>query len=488
MKQHLLLFLFLIARLAGAQDVQSLDVLLLDARYDEVLKLSDTMLEKTSDPGMMASLKNKKAEALIRLGQLDQAATILQEAEEKAAESGSLFQSALTQSNYGLLHLNLGRNDLALDALHSARDYFEQSGKAESLEAAQALAHLGNLYRATGKYTQAEEQLNRALSIRLKLLKPNSEYVAASYNDLGLIFGMTNPDKALDYYEKALAIYKALHPGDHPKIAIANTNVGFIYASLELYGDAVNNFESALRIWEKVYHQPHASKAFVLFNLGQTYMKMQDHKAARGYYDRALAMYGESYGKKHPDIARVLNAIGDLDVAERKYDTALGTYQQALSANVSRFNETALAVNPASKDFYDGNVLLFTLVSKAEALESRYVNKTLKFQDLTLALQTLQVCDTLIDKLRQQITNESDKITLGNIASEVYANGVRIAYETAQVALRRKEYLSLSFYFAEKSKSAVLLDAISDANAKSFAGIPNDLLEEENNLKSAIAH
>ncbi|HEY6437907.1 MAG TPA: CHAT domain-containing protein, partial [Ignavibacteriaceae bacterium] len=45
----------------------------------------------------------------------------------------------------------------------------------------------------------------------------------------------------------------------------------------------------------------------------------------------------------------------------------------------------------------------------------------------------------------------------------------------------------MSFYFAEKSKSAVLLEAISDTNAKSFANIPDELLEEEKNLKAAVA-
>jgi CHAT domain-containing protein len=77
---------------------------------------------------------------------------------------------------------------------------------------------------------------------------------------------------------------------------------------------------------------------------------------------------------------------------------------------------------------------------------------------------------------------------LGAIANEVYGDGVRIAYQLSDVALtNRKVYRELSFYFAEKSKSAVLLEAISDTNAKSFANIPNEVLEEEKNLKASIA-
>lgn len=483
----LVTFLLLSVSFAQAQAVQQLDKLLIEAKYQEAIEGSETALSKGPSTIIAIALKNIKAEALIRLGKFDAAATILDEAKKQSATDNLAIQQGITQTNYGLLYMIQGRNDRALEALEEALTIFEKNGKSESLEAAQALSHLGNLYRAAGKFSQAEEQLNRALAIRQKFLKEDNELMAAAYNDLGLVFSMTNPDKALDYYENALAIYKRLHDKDHPKIATATTNVGFIYRSLELYGDAVNNFEAALKIWEKVYPQPHASKAFVLFNLGVTYNQMGDPKAARGFYERALKMYEDSYGKKHPEIARVLNAIGDLDLASEKFDASLNLYQQSLQANISDFNSNDPKQNPQLKNYYDGNVLLNTMLSKAQAFEARHYGKTLKFEDLTLAIQILQQCDTLIDKLRQQITNESDKISLGAIAAEVYANGVRISYEASQVALKKKIYLEHAFYFAEKSKSAVLLEAISDANAKSFAGIPQNLLEEEKSLKSAIA-
>ena len=274
---------------------------------------------------------------------------------------------------------------------------------------------------------------------------------------------------------------------NHPKTAIANTNIGLVYRTLELYGDAVNNFESALATWEKIYPQPHPTKAFVLFNLGQTYLKIGNEKSAEGYYERALKMYQESYGKKHPGVATVLNAIGSLKVSSGDYDGALASFQQALISNVRDFNKSKVAVNPALKDYYSGNTLLFSLLHKAEALEARYFGKTLKFDQLALAVKTLHVCDTLIDDLRQQITNEGDKILLGTTATDVYSAGVRIAFEAGQVAAKKKRWNELAFYFAEKSKSAVLLEAISDSNAKSFSGIPNEQLEEEKKLKAEIA-
>lgn len=482
--KHAILFLFGCLLLTSASG-QSIDQLMNDARYTEAINKIEIRLKQNQKQDSVFYLENQKTEALIRLGKLDEAEVILKRYQQSAVLS--THQQGINATTYGLLYLIRGRNDLSEETLKAALQKFEQAQTSESPEAAQAVTHLGNLYRTRGQYALAEEQLRMAMNLREKKLPANHELMAASYNDLGLIYLQTDADKALDYYEKALSIYEKQHGKQHPKVAIANTNIGFVYQKLELYGDAINYFESSLAIWEKLYIGAHPSKAFVLFSLGNTYKNMNDGKAATGYYERALKMYTESYGLYHPERARVLNALGTLDISENKYNDALKHYQEALQANVSGFTESNFERNPSSGNFYDGYVLLYSLLYKAEALEARHYGKTLKFQDLKLSLETLQVCDTLIDKLRQQTSNESDKLSLGTIASEVYTDGVRIAFGSAQVAFNKKPYEALAFYFAEKSKSAVLLEAISDANAKSFAGIPSEMLEEEKNLKAAIA-
>ncbi|HRG79622.1 MAG TPA: tetratricopeptide repeat protein, partial [Cyclobacteriaceae bacterium] len=480
--------LFVITGSAFGQNrshVKLLDSLLFDSRYEEVIKLVDQTRASDADTEILQL--NKKVEALIHLGKFEEAETLLKELPIKIQtikSPGMLAQ--ITQTNLGYLYLNQGRNDLAIETLTSAATSLQQGGN--SLETAQALTYLGTAFLNTGKYVQAEEQQLMALSLRKDNLPEIHELIAASYNDLGLVYSLIDLDKALDNYEKATMIYEKLHGKEHPKFAIANTNLGVVYLSLELYGDAVNYFETALKIWEKNYPQPHPSKAFVLRYLGETYSKMGNVTAALEYYKKSLSMYQESEGNKHPDVAYMYTLLGNVHKSQDKFDEALRDYQLSLIANVNDFNSENERVNPSSKNFYNGNTLLYSLMSKAQALEARYLRKTLKVSDLTLGLATLQVCDTLIDKLRQQTTNEADKISLGSIANEIYADGVRIAALLAEVSFKdRATFREQSFYFAEKSKSAVLQEAISDANAKSFANIPAELLEEEKGLKSAMA-
>lgn len=479
-------FLLVIASIPGKAQhaANKVDALLLQAEYDRVIEYIDQ--QAVGDAAGDFFYGNKKAEALIHLGKFEAAGTLLNRLKKNEEQYSPLERSVLL-TNFGFLYLNQGRYDLALESLQHALQLLTQHQLENTLEAAQAMNFLGQVYKSTGKDRQAIEQMQMVLNIRQDKIKSEHPLIAAAYNDLGFVYSQIDNEKALDYYEKALGMYKKLYGTQHPKIAIASTNLGFIYRDEKLYGDAINHFETALNIWKNEHANPHPTKAFVLFNLGKTYLQMGNRQATRDYFREALDMYTRSYGDKHPDIATVLNAMGNLEIEAGRYNEALRLYQQALKANVSDFNNDDVSANPVLKNFYHGNVLLYSLLFKAEAFEQRHFRKTLKFNDLNLALQTLQRCDSLIDNLRQQISNENDKIALGVIANQVYADGVRIAYATAQVALHKKRYCELAFYFAEKSKSAVLQEAISDTEAKSYAGIPPALLDEEKSIRASIA-
>jgi CHAT domain-containing protein/Tfp pilus assembly protein PilF len=463
------------------------------ARIDSLAGAGDYAAAKSlaSDAARMAGpvernrLGNKLAEVLILQGNLDEAEKQLSELATDTRNDP--FQFAETKTNLGFLYLNRARNDMALTSLQEAAELFQRAGQSNSREAARSLSTLSIVYLATGKLNQAEENGRVALQIRQRLAGDASEEVAASYNDLGLIYGTSDPDKALEYYEKALAVYEKLHGKEHRKIAIASSNMGVVYRSLRLYGDAINNFETAEAIWKRIYSDGHPSHAFTLLNLGLTYAQMSNTTAAMGYYDRALAMYRKAYGERHSDISAVLNQMGILSAEGGEVDKALTFYQQALIANAPNFTATLTASNPRVTEYYNAKVLLYTLRLKAEALETRHFTKTLKLSDLELALGTLQSCDTLIDNIRFGSTNESDKLELGASAADVYESGVRIAEAISEMTLRGRPFQETSFYFAEKSKSAVLFESIADAEAKSFAGIPAELLESENAQRATLA-
>ncbi len=431
-------------------------------------------------------LYNKLAEVAILQGKLDEAEKTLKSL-ISAPTAANPFLLAETKTNLGFLYLNKARNDIALTHFQEALDLYQQAGQANSVEAARCLANLSQVYATTGKLNQAEESGVMAMQLRKRLRGETSEDIAASYNDLGLIYAQTDPAKALEYFEMALAVYEKIHGKQHRKIAIANNNMGIAYREQKFYGEAILSFETAEAIWNRIYPEGHPNEALALVNLGLTYGKMENVNAALGYYDRALAMYRKSYGEKHSDISAVLNQMGVIRKDQSNFAAALSNFQAALLANSPTFSTDALETNPHATDYYNAKVMLYSLRLKAETLEAQYLEKTLRLEDLKLALRTLQSCDTLIDNIRFNSTNESDKLEIGSSANDVYESGVRIAHAISESTIDHRRYQKLAFYFAEKSKSAVLQESIADSEAKSFAGIPIEMLEEENQLKASIA-
>ena len=113
-------------------------------------------------------------------------------------------------------------------------------------------------------------------------------------------------------------------------------------------------------------------------------------------------------------------------------------------------------------------------------------SKTLKLKDINGALNTLIKCDELISQIRQIRFNETDKLKLGAIASQIYENGIGIATYLSERTFKKDYYQNLAFNFCERSKSSILLSAINDTNAKQFAGIPDSELVVEDSLKNEI--
>lgn len=483
MKAILILFLHIVILAPSFAQKTSIlkktDSLISVTEYDQALRILNQ--NQVTDPQTKVLIANKIAEILMMQGKLDEA-----ESKLKSINASTEFGKAITLTNNGFLFLNKGRYDIALENLQEALTKFQISGNQNTKEGAKCLSTLGLVYGSTRKYKQAEENHLIALQIRERLFGAESEEVAASFNDLGLIYLETDPDRSLEYFEKALTSYQKIHGLNHPKIAISNTNIGFAYRKLELFGDAIVNFENAKAIWEKIYPNGHPNQALVLSYLGQTYRQMNDGKAAVSYFEKALELYRKSYGEKHSDIASTYNDLGILKLGENNYKEAITYFHKAIIANSPSFNNSDINQNPSVKENYNGFILLYSLRWKAQSLESLYYGSTLKLDDLRLALSCLHSCDSLIDDIRHHSSDETDKFALGEIANEVYEDGVRIAQAMSEIIFDSKKYKEEAFLFAEKSKSAVLQESIAEAQAKSFSGIPNELLEQEKNLKSTI--
>ncbi len=434
-------------------------------------------------------LYNKIQYALceIRLNNLEAAQIIidegLAESNEQFKNENTLFMNALAQVLY-----QKGQLEQAASEIENAI-YLLTRGRFYSKTVLAELYNTEGLINwIQGNDEKALEYFNQSLELYKKEYDVDASSIAGVYNNIGLVYSGFDLQLSLSYYERALKIYEDIYPADHPALAIAYSNLGQIYRKEKIYNTSLVQYEKALDIWNKRYTGPHPNKAFVYSSIAQVLQEKKEYPSALEYAGKALIIYQQAYGEKHPNTAACYTLIGSVYTEQRDYTKALDALQHSLIANSAMFSSTDYTKNPSMEEYFDGQLLLSTLTHKGIVLSKREAEQTLRIKDLTLALSTYQSCDTLLSQLRQTRTGKNDKLALGIYSNDVYDRSIELCLLLAENTFKKEQYLKLAYYFVERSKASVLQESIADSKAKEFAGIPNKEIEKEDTYKTTIAY
>ena len=122
----------------------------------------------------------------------------------------------------------------------------------QDLRLATTLNNLALLYKAQGKYAEAEPLHKRALAIYEKTLGPGHPRVATSLNNLALLYkAQGRYVDAEPLYQRALAIYEKTLGPEHPKLATCLNNLASLYHVQGRYAEAEPLYKRALAIRAK---------------------------------------------------------------------------------------------------------------------------------------------------------------------------------------------------------------------------------------------
>ncbi len=398
---------------------------------------------------------------------------------------GNTSLKARSQTLLGLSFLNLGRNDEALENLQSAEKLF---GKDDSTEKANCFNALGLVYWNNGNKTLALQYHEQALSIRRQLIGRDAVEVGDSFNNLGLVYQEEEPLQALIYFNRAKKIYENTLGANDRKTALVLTNMAFANSSQENFDQAFDLLNQVKVIYDRNYKDNHPNKAFVLSSIGLIHEQKGELEEALVAQNQALQSYLELFGEKHPDVANTYFLIGRIHQKNKEFRSAAEFYQQSIYANFEGKSYADIYDLPSLEDYFNADILLSSLQAKAKILEALHFEKTLNTKDLTSAIDTYKLCDELVSIIRRQRLNEQDKLKLGEISKDVYENGIKLSITLSEETFKKKVYLETAFEFCERSKSSVLLEAITETKAKQFSGIPQELLNLEDSLKDEISY
>lgn len=400
-------------------------------------------------------------------------------------------ETALSYNNIGIIYKEKAYYDKAIEFHQKAVDIHKAVLGEEHPELANYYQNIGNAYKAKIELDQALEYYYKAYSIRVKAYTENHPNVAQDLINIAAIYSEKGDNEnGLDNLLKALKIQKQTMGDKHPDLATTYNNLGTIYEKDGQPDQALSFYMNALDIKKANYGENHPDIADYYTNIGNIYASKDDADLALENYYSAMSLKLQFYGSNHPAVALPYLNIGQVYYAKGEFNDALSNYQKSLISNVKSFaaKPDDDFTNPVIADYYNARNLLSSFKGKAASLVGMY--KTDKnVNQLIVALECYKKCDTLINIIRRSSTSKKDKIELGKISSKLYDEAIDVCFKLDQLKSKSvgDYYLQEAFYFSEKNKAGVLLEALASSDAKKFAGIPDELLEKERALTEEIA-
>lgn len=271
---------------------------------------------------------------------------------------------------------------------------------------------ISNAYADAANYEKAKHYLLRAEPYYLNAFAKRPGILGNIYVRLGNLIGdMGESEVAIQYYQKALSLYRTSKYEATKQSGIATTlyNIAATYFDQERFVEAEMNCQKSLAIRREhfpevqediannlnllanikadtdsaelalpLYHQSLALRkktygdssllvARSYNNLGFSYTKLTQKDSALYYLNLALALKRNFYKKKHNDIALTLENFGTL-YKQAQPDSAAYYYHQACSEMVESFQNHRLSANPNPEKAALPLPLMVYLQHKGQAL------------------------------------------------------------------------------------------------------------------------
>jgi tetratricopeptide (TPR) repeat protein len=239
---------------------------------------------------------------------------------------------AATLNQLGEVFRAQGRYEEAEPLFRQALTLQEQTFGPRNHQVAKTLNNLAALYTAQGKLAEAEKQCRRAIQIQEALLGPNNASLGASLNNLALLAkSQGRYADAVPLFQRALRIWLEALGADHSLIATSLNNFGTICHTLGRYAEAEALFKHSLNIKERELGSQHPEVATILNNLAELCCAQRRYDEAKLLSRRVLAIDTACWGADHVEVAADLNHLGSIYEAEGNYDEAEHFYQRALA-------------------------------------------------------------------------------------------------------------------------------------------------------------
>lgn len=386
---------------------------------------------------------------------------------------------------FGAIHQTRGDWELVIEHFGKAQAIYQKKSPS-AIQIPFMLNGSGAAYTALGDNPKGLAHLKRALQLLEGIPKLPSTYIAEVYRNMGaLALKQNDASSAKANYETAASLIEEGR-GDRLVLSEIKNDLGYLYLNgLNDIEHAVAMFEEELSLKSSVLEENDGQLAGPYLGLGLAYAKDQKFEQAYNHLKKARDIYAVHYGLENTFTSRAELALGELFKSQGSHREAHLHYQKAIESALPGKQEWDQYDNPlkASQQIYSA-LLIQILHAKAENHGQTHYSENGSLQDLEAALQTYLLSIEAINKLRTDLVREESKLGLAD--HNAYEKALNIAWELFQNSQDRS-FLAQAYQVAAQSKANVLKEALQASQARAFAGIPNDLLEQEHRLSLDIA-
>lgn len=454
----------------------------------------------------------------------------------KSREALDYFQLAIDiRTNLGLLdntlsfiYNNMGSTyyyyrdyTRTIDCFEHSIDLKEKNLLPDDPKLSSSYINFGSMIKELGRYEEAIEYILKGANLYDPDDKTHAFGLGAAYNSLGLIYDQqADFQKAIDYYQSAIRSFERLGRNYLYVNGNIHNNLGFVYMKLKDYPNALKWLFSSLEI-KNLTKSGELSSTYL--NIAETYRQLGNHTEAStyflkaidytielkgeenvdlaiyylnygmylldesndpekgmNYYRKALALCLKNFGEKHPRTSRAYFNIGKYYDLSDNLDSALLFTQKSIISLVTDFQDLDYRKNPDIHKVSSYVQLLNSIKEKAALTESRY-NKSGTLSDLYLSFSTLEKANIIIEEIRTGVQNETSRMILAQNEYSTYQKIIQLALQIFDLS-GDPTYQHKAFEYSEKSKSANLLAALRNTEAKEIGGIPEELVAREQAL------
>ena len=309
---------------------------------NEVVDNLNRQTESISDPVACARLRCDIAAFLSLAGEYQGALSTLRTTLHLLSSNRSdrLIQAEILDALGGAL-TETGAFAEAEEILEKAVTLKQKTYGAESLEYAATLEMVGMLKYQLRDLDAAEAALTQALAIHQHHRGEFDPQSASCAGALGAVyFQQRHYKEAKRLITLELSFHEARHGASHPLTAACHNNLGALSTQSGDHIAALDSFRKAQNAFETAYGKDHPYIASALMNLALSLQRLGQYREAEEHLRRAISIGEMTFGADHPSIATALTSLGTLLVSMKHYDEAISMHQRALAIRRGHFGST----------------------------------------------------------------------------------------------------------------------------------------------------